>query len=78
MKLVFQCMEVVLEAAQAGSTGAKRVIDVWSHILEKMSNIGRMRNLISLMNFFLAFVWQRTLIAVLVAVFIFHQLQENF
>lgn len=28
MKLVFQCMEVVLEAAETGSTGDKRVIDV--------------------------------------------------
>lgn len=42
-----------------------------------MSNNGRMHNLISLMNY-LAFVWQRALIAGLVAVFIFHQLQENF
>lgn len=56
MKLVFQCMEVVLEAAQTGSTGNKCVIDILSHTLEIMSNNGRMQNLISLMNYFLAFV----------------------
>lgn len=77
IKLVFECMEVVLEAAQTGSRGIKSVIDIQSHELEKVSNTGRMHNLISLMNFFLAFFWQRTLIAGLVAVSIFHQLQEN-
>lgn len=77
MKLVFECMEVVLEAAQTDSRGVRSVIDVQSHVLEKASNTGRMHNLMSLMNFFLAFVWQKTLIAGLVAVSIFHQLQEN-
>lgn len=28
MKLVFECVEVVLEAAQTGSRGVKSVIDV--------------------------------------------------
>lgn len=55
IKLVFECMEVVLEAAQTGSRGIKSVIDIQSHELEKVSNTGRMHNLISLMNFFLAF-----------------------
>lgn len=53
-KLVFECMEVVLEAAQTGSRGVKNVIDVQSHVLGEASNTGRMDNLISLMNFFLA------------------------
>lgn len=56
MKLVFQCMEVVLEAAQTGSTGDKHMIDVQSCILDKTSNISRMHNLIALMKSFLAFV----------------------
>lgn len=28
MKLIFECMEIVLEAAQTGSRGVKSVIDV--------------------------------------------------
>lgn len=44
MKLVFQCIEVVLEAAQTDSTGDKCVTDSWGHILEKTSGIGRMHS----------------------------------